>query len=308
MALNSGKILAEQIRNTDTLDQTKKRPMQTQISESYRMCRRHKYFKMSDSTQIISQKGITDSTEVLINQECATIRIKFESYLNMRPFLVGQLTKERERQGWGRGHGQRAQIQVKWAFRNYCTYVQREKWGVGCGVHKLLVTHANDRQTNHSRGECVHPAHARREPPTRRNCCWCWFVWNLCILLFLLMFFPILFFLFLHCLGIPKGVSSLCEIAAGCECVSEWESANVPLLSTQHWLTLHFFFTFSYYLLCDYDFVAAARSLALAYNYFNCVLPLSHTHTRTHIEKGALSLPLYSDADSRICDSQPQRV
>lgn len=59
----------------------------------------------------------------------------------------------------------------------------------------------------------------------------------------------------------------------------------MPLLSTQHRLTLHFFFTFSYYLLCDYEFIVATRSLALAYNYFNCVLPLSHTHAHSHRER-----------------------
>lgn len=118
--------------------------MQTQVSESYRMCRRHKYFKKSDNTQIISQKGVTDSTEVLINQECATIRIEFVSYLNMRPFLVGQLTKG-ERQRHIRGQGKRAQIQVKWAFRNYCTYVQRGRcgeWGVefiNCSLRMLMT-------------------------------------------------------------------------------------------------------------------------------------------------------------------------
>lgn len=87
MALSSGKILAEQIQNTDTFDQTKK-------------CK-HKCLRViehkSDNSPIISKKGVTDSTEVLINQECATIRIEFESYLNMRPFLLGQLTKERDR-------------------------------------------------------------------------------------------------------------------------------------------------------------------------------------------------------------------
>lgn len=58
----------------------------------------------------------------------------------MRPFLVGQLTKERERQG----QGQWGQIQVEWAFRNYCTYVQRgEVWGVvefiNCSLRMLMT-------------------------------------------------------------------------------------------------------------------------------------------------------------------------